>query len=197
MQLTAPTDGAKVTVKKIDVLGTIEPRNAAVRVSGKRVRVVGGVFKRSLSLRKGLTHIRIRATAKGFVGSSMVVSVHYAPRRSGPRPSSVPTVGIGTGLLSHVPSSTPASGSGSPGSGGRSAFEAAFVKGCSTASGGNTSVCTCIFDRITKAGFTPAKFIALAERWRRSLLAHGEITYPPAVKQAIVACAAQSPGTGG
>jgi hypothetical protein len=80
VSLTAPTDGAKVTVPTIEVLGTITPRNAVLHVSGKRVRIRHGAFKSQISLHHGLTRIRIKARARGFASSSMVVSVRYAPR---------------------------------------------------------------------------------------------------------------------
>ena len=79
VSLTAPTDGATVAVRRIDVLGTIEPGNAVMLVSGKRIRVTHGGFRVPISLRNGVTRIRIKARAKGFVGSSMVISVRYMP----------------------------------------------------------------------------------------------------------------------
>jgi hypothetical protein len=46
-----------------------------------------------------------------------------------------------------------------------------------------------------RAGFdTQAKWQAVVEDWRRSFRATGAITYPPVMKNAILACAA---GTGG
>lgn len=83
VSLTAPTSGAKVAVSTIEVLGTITPENAVLHVSGRRVRVRHGVFKTPILLHRGLTRIRIEARAKGFVGSSVIVSVRYAPPRGG------------------------------------------------------------------------------------------------------------------
>jgi hypothetical protein len=83
VSLTAPTDGAKVAVPTIEVLGSIVPKNAVLNVSGKRVRVRHGAFRTVILLHKGLTRIRLKAKAKGFVGSSITVWVHYAPRGDG------------------------------------------------------------------------------------------------------------------
>lgn len=79
VSLIAPTDGSEVTVANIEVLGTITPRDAALRVFGKRVRVRHGAFRARIVLHRGVTRIRIKASARGFLGSSMTVSVRYAP----------------------------------------------------------------------------------------------------------------------
>jgi hypothetical protein len=50
-------------------------------------------------------------------------------------------------------------------------------------------------DRLDKAGFnTVAHWQALVQSWRRSFLANGSITYPPVMKNALVACAKQAIG---
>ena len=188
--LTAPTDSATVEVSKIEVLGTITPESAVVHVAGKPVRVKRGAFEEPLVLRKGVTHIRIDGSAKGFSGASMVVSVRYTPRAPAPAASSG-----GGGTEPRAPSSA------TPGGGGQAAGDlspvqkAEAVNSCANASGGNTTLCLCIFDRLAKAGFnTQAQWQALVENWRRSFLANGVITYPPVIKNAIVGCVKQLTG---
>jgi glucodextranase-like protein len=188
--LTAPTDGATVEVSKIEVLGTITPESAVVRVSGKPVHVKQGAFEEPLVLRKGVTHIRIDASAKGFSSASMVVSVRYAPR------APAPAAGSEGGGASSQPQSFASSGGGGEAPGDISPVQKAeAVNSCVNASEGNTTLCLCIFDRLDKAGFkTQAQWQALVENWRRSFLANGVITYPPVIKNAIVGCVKQLTG---
>jgi hypothetical protein len=113
VSLTAPTSGARVAVATIEVLGNITPENAVLHVSGKRVRVRHGVFKTPILLHEGLTRIRIEARAKGFVGSSVVVSVRYAPPRAG----TVAAAGGEPGASHAQPASQSARASGPSGGG--------------------------------------------------------------------------------
>lgn len=170
-------------VPRIEVLGTISPKDAVLRVFGKRVRVIHGAFEKPVSLRKGMTHITIDATANGFAASSRVISVRYVPTR---RPRS-PGAGSSSQGTAVPPSSGGQAGSVLPG------FEADAIAGCSN--GANVTVCTCIFERMFKAGFdTKAKWQAVVDDWRRSYRATGTITYPPVMRNAIRTCAA---GAGG
>jgi hypothetical protein len=74
----APTNGATVSVRSLDVLGTVSPRDAVVLVSGRRARVAGGEFKLPLTLTGAVTHITVVATARGYVTSTTPRTVHYA-----------------------------------------------------------------------------------------------------------------------
>jgi hypothetical protein len=109
VSLTAPTSGAKVAVSTIEVLGTVTPENAVLHVSGKRVRVTHGVFKTPILLHTALTRIRIEARAKGFVGSSVIVLVRYAPPRAG--------AVVGAGGIAGASQAQPASQSAAKASG--------------------------------------------------------------------------------
>lgn len=181
VSLTAPTDGATVDVPRIYVIGTIVPRNARLRVAGKAVRVVDGTFREPMSLRRGLTHIRIDATARGFARSGMVVAVRYRARISAPETSS---------SKSPVPNAALSDGGGLP-----QGSLAEAVNSCSNETGGNMSVCVCVFQRLARAGFnTRAQWEALVKGWRRSFLSNGVIAYPPVMKNAIVACVRQFRG---
>ena len=176
-------------VPKIEVLGSIVPKNAVLRVSGKRVRVIRGAFEKPVSLRKGMTHIAIDATAPGFAPSSTVISVRYVPLRR-----SRSHGGLGAGSSSQPPAALPR-GSGGQAGGALPAFEAEAIASCSNSA--NASVCTCIFQQMFQAGFnTEAKWQAVIEGWRRSFQTTGAITYPPVMKNAVLACATGT-GTGG
>lgn len=178
VSLTAPTDGATVAVSRIEVLGTISPPTAELSVLGRPVAVTRGTFKTPISLHKGLTRIKITARAKGLLGSSMVVSVRYVPSSSAPNPQGG---GADAGQL--------------PRSGLPPAAEAEAIGNCSVTSGGQVELCTCIFDRLAKAGFnTEAKWNALVYQWRRSLLSKGQITFPRVMLRAASTCAREYAG---
>lgn len=183
--LTAPTDGATVGVSRISVLGTVSPGNALLRVSGRAIRVRHGSFQTPLILRRGLTRIRIDASAKGFASSSMIVSVRYLPQR---------LVGLGGpgGGRSAGPSAAPGSSAGGRRQGDLSPVaKAEAIDSCAAASEGRAALCACIIERMLQSGFnTTAEWEALVQGWRRSFLARGEITYPPVMRRAIVSCAA-------
>jgi Glucodextranase, domain B len=164
--LTAPTDGVTVIQSRLAVIGTVSPRNAVLRISGRRVSTQHGTFLHPVTIHKGLNHLRIDASAPGFVASSTVVAVRYKPER------------------------TPASGSpsGAP-SDGIPGLEAQAEASCSESSGGNVGYCTCAIRRMFKAGYnTEAKWRGLVISWRRSFFANGTISYPPAVRAAIIYC---------
>jgi hypothetical protein len=137
-----------------------------------------------MTLRRGLTHIRIEASAKGFIGSSVMISVRYVPRRS-----ALYATGGGGTASSATPSSGQADSGLPPGT------ESEAISACAGSSGGNISGCTCIFDRLVKAGFnTVAKWQAVVEDWRRSLLANGEIRFSPVMIRVALACRSQMAG---
>jgi hypothetical protein len=180
VSLLAPTDGATVIQSHITVLGTIVPATAVLRVSGRRILVRHGSFSTPMFLRKGITRIRIKASASGFVPSSRVISVRYTPRKAPPRAAGGSTASGGSiaGGVSLV--------SGGIGS----SIKAEMISSCS--SDGNGSYCTCIIDRMWNAGYnTLAKWQAVVVSWRQTFQANGTITYPPVMKQAIETCVSQ------
>ncbi len=186
MSLTAPVDGAVVGVSRIYVAGTIAPTSARLRVSGKPVHIVDGAFKLPVSLPKGLTRIRIEATASGFAPAAMVVAVRYDPSSSVQQGSSG--------------GSSPGTGSGSSGgtqaaAGLSPAAEAEAVNSCANGDQSKVAACKCAFDRLAKAGFnTQSSWAAVVANWRRSFLSSGTITFPPVMRQVIIACAQQFRG---
>jgi Glucodextranase, domain B len=97
LALTAPADGSSVAVSNLKVLGTVDPPSAAVVVAGKHVHVAHGAFARWMSLRKGLSHITIIATAAGYAPAKLNIAVRNSPR-------SLPTrARIQAGAISTIP----------------------------------------------------------------------------------------------
>jgi hypothetical protein len=79
LTLAAPTNDAVVSGGWVEVFGSVSPATAMVDVSGKRVSGAGGSFRRRLDLRRGITHIRVVATAPGYVQATMRVAVRSQP----------------------------------------------------------------------------------------------------------------------
>jgi hypothetical protein len=187
VSVTAPTDGATVVVPRIVLLATVEPRTAVVEVSGRRVRVTNGVFKRAVLLRRRLTHIKIVARAPGAVASTTTLSIRYTPprrrasrgARAGSRSGSPLTPGV------QAPTTGISGADLSP------SLAAGFMEGCSS-SGGSITGCACIWRQLSQRGFgSVGQFEALVERWRRSFATQGVIGFPPVVRSAVLSCAAQ------
>jgi hypothetical protein len=87
ISLVAPTPGAVVRVPNVEVIGNVQPVDAVVRVAGVRVPVINGAFRRPLRLSRGLTRIRIVATAPGFRRSATLTSFRYLPAGTGRPPA--------------------------------------------------------------------------------------------------------------
>ena len=77
--LTAPSTGAVVSVRQIEVVGSVDPANASVRVDRGQTRVKKGSFKDKLTLHNGVNRIRIVATAPGYQAGNTLVSLRYRP----------------------------------------------------------------------------------------------------------------------
>jgi Glucodextranase, domain B len=73
--VTAPTDGAVVSVRNVQVVGTVDPRRAAVTVGGKRAHSVDGSFRRAVTLQRGVNHIEIVARAPGYFPATQRITV--------------------------------------------------------------------------------------------------------------------------
>ena len=81
LSLTAPTDGARVSVARLLVLGTVDPPGARVSIGGHHVHVANGTFRDWITVHRGVTHIAIRASAAGFLDGSLRVAVRDVSRR--------------------------------------------------------------------------------------------------------------------
>lgn len=178
LSITAPVNGASVVVPGILVTGTVEPKNAAVTISGRNAQVKNGVFRSPILLRARLTRIRIAATAHGYVSSVTEVAVGYSPRASS-------RVSSSSSDQAPAAAATSAGSSGStlpPGS------DAAFVTGC-TSGGASDAACVCVWRELIKRGFTSeSQWEALIVQWRRTFLSKGVIEFPRALRDAVVAC---------
>jgi hypothetical protein len=75
LSLTAPTDGANVSVDRLKVFGTVTPEGAAVSIGGHRAGRGDGTFERWIALRRGANHIHLRATAPGYAPAALDVTV--------------------------------------------------------------------------------------------------------------------------
>jgi Glucodextranase, domain B len=80
LSLTAPSYHATVGVPTIDVLGSVNPGTAVVRVNRGRARVARGAFNSPVALHRGLNRIRIVATADGFKQATLSLKLRYHPR---------------------------------------------------------------------------------------------------------------------
>jgi hypothetical protein len=182
LSLVAPTNGANVTVSRVFVTGSVSPPAATVAVAGHRVPNYGGHFGVWVAVRRGLSHLRLHATAPGLVPYVGEVSVDSNPRaaqvnKPGLLAAQSPA-GRQAGVLLPQPRPTKQSGEGVAGSRWTATAETAYVNEC-TASGGPQSYCECSLPYIKKAG-TPSEIVesgyslSLAER-RKAVALIGEV----------------------
>jgi hypothetical protein len=184
VSLLAPTDGATVIVPKIDVLGNVAPGNGVVFVAGRRVRVVNGLFKSAVHLRRGTTRIRVEARAGGYVRTVTWVKVRYRPVR-GVRP---PSSGGGTSAsgLSVALRLLGITSSGRQPT--AVEVEQDYIRGC-TDTGGPSGYCHCTYQQLVAQGYnTVPKFLALSVEVRDALIRGGPSQLPRPAKKAVVAC---------
>jgi hypothetical protein len=123
LSVLAPSDGSTVSVRSLEVVGSVSPHNAVVSVSGRPATVQGGVFHVPLKLSEPITHITVAATASGYTSSSTGITVHYTASSgaqdtasSGGASYIPPGGGKPSSGSSAAASATPGSGSGSSGS---------------------------------------------------------------------------------
>lgn len=84
VSLTAPSYGAVVGVQDIDVVGSVNPESAVVRVDHVRAHVAkAGSFKSHLTLHPGRNRIKIIASAHGYKRATVSVWLRYHPHRGG------------------------------------------------------------------------------------------------------------------
>lgn len=78
LSLVAPTSGATVGVRQIEVVGNVTPAGAAVVVAGQPAKVSGGTFKQTLQLSQPSTTIQVSASAPGLTPASASTTVRYS-----------------------------------------------------------------------------------------------------------------------
>lgn len=104
LALTAPTEGAQVSVSNIKVFGTVNPASAAVVVGGRHAHVAHGTFTRWMALHKGLNHIKVVATAAGYAPAKLDIPVRSSP--SAPREPSSSAAASTSEAISTAPAPT-------------------------------------------------------------------------------------------
>jgi glucodextranase-like protein len=177
LALTAPADGSAVSVSNIKVFGTVDPPSAAVVVAGEHVHVAHGVFGRWIALRAGLSHIKIVASAAGYIPTKLNIAVRSSPgpppRTSGSEEASSAGA-VSTGV---VP----------PTGGGRYTprVQATLLRACQASAGGRaaaTASCRC--DLSYLEAHVPQTTLIV---WERAFL-KGEATLPHWLREAALAC---------
>ncbi len=83
LSVTAPNYDAVVAVRDIEVVGSVAPHGAKVRVDRRRAKVHKGSFKHGLTLHRGVNRIRVVATAHGYKRAITVIKLSYRPNNSG------------------------------------------------------------------------------------------------------------------
>ena len=76
--ITAPTNGATVGVRKIEIAGTVTPVDAAVTIAGHAVQVHGGGFAFPMALAGGSRTIIVTAQAHGYEPAKTTTTVTYS-----------------------------------------------------------------------------------------------------------------------
>jgi hypothetical protein len=103
VSVIAPTDGATLSVRSVEVLGNVSPRDSVVVIDGRRASVENGVFRLPLALTGTVTRIRIDATAAGYMGARTVLTVDYRPQK-GPGQTSAPPAPVAAATAPSPPS---------------------------------------------------------------------------------------------
>ena len=173
--LTAPTDGAVVTESAIRVFGTVTPASAAVTVAGRRVHVANGAFARWMSVPRGVSRIKIRATAAGYAPALLSVAVRSSPvvRRGHPGSGAAPAGSVASAAA--------------PGSSQHydSRVRATFLRTCEAAAGagsGAAATCECALS------YVEARVSERALGETERAIVNGEATVPAVFREAALAC---------
>jgi Glucodextranase, domain B len=180
LALTAPTEDAEVTAADIKVFGTVDPANATVLVAGKHVRVEHGAFARWMALHKGLSHIKIVATAAGYVPDRMDIAVTSSP--------SAPSTHISTSAAPTASETTPSPAPAAPAASHyQPTLRANFLRTCKAAAGDVAAAdakCDCALAYVEAR--VPEATLAADER----ALLEGRATLPSWDREAGLACSA-------
>jgi hypothetical protein len=180
LALAAPTEGAEVAVRNIKVFGTVDPANATVLVAGRRVRVEHGAFAQWTALRKGLSHIKIVASASGYLPANLSIAVTSSPSVQPARASSGASTSEGTTTSSiSNPTPPPAGSQYEP------RVRATFLRACDVAAGEGASgvaACSCALSHVeARASQSTLQATELA-------VLRGEATVPQWLRDAALGC---------
>jgi hypothetical protein len=178
LALTAPTDGASVTVRNLKVFGTVDPRSATVVVAGRRAHVAHGAFARWLVLRRGLSRIKIVATAAGYAPADLNITVRSSPSASATRASTRPAPSSrGNAAANSTP--PPAGTHYSP------AVQATYLRACNAAAGSTPAAaasCRCGLSYLEAR--VSQRTLEVTER----AILNGQATVPQWMRDAALAC---------
>ena len=75
LDVSSPVDDALVRQESVEIRGTVEPADAAVRVLGRAAEVSGGVWSLDIALEPGPHVIDVMATARGRAPTLTAVRV--------------------------------------------------------------------------------------------------------------------------
>jgi hypothetical protein len=75
LQISAPQDGASISVDRVTVRGTVTPTDATVEILGKAAQVGNGVFVGSVALHSGSNAIDVVGSAPGATPATTTVTV--------------------------------------------------------------------------------------------------------------------------
>ncbi len=78
LSITAPTDGATVGVRQLEVAGTVTPGNAAVTIAGRPVPVRNGQFLMPMQLAGSSQTITVTGRARGYRPARTTTTVSYS-----------------------------------------------------------------------------------------------------------------------
>jgi|GEM_PF-4722262 len=177
--LTAPTEGAVVDETRVKVFGTVQPSNATVDVAGKRVHVSNGGFARWMSLRPGRSHIRIVATAAGYLPAHIQIALTRSLRARPTHPARVAEIASEAAHGVPNPASTSAQSRYS------NLLRANLLRNCEAVGRVNeapVASCQCYVSHL-EAREPESAILA----WERAFL-KGEATLPSWLREAALAC---------
>jgi hypothetical protein len=144
VSISAPTDGATVGVRRIEIAGTVDPADAQVVIGGRRAPVSRGAFTQSIWLGASSQTITVNAQATGYTPAVTRTTVLYSPEAASQiaaaqaSATTVPTFVGRTSAIMAASFSLPSASAGSPAGGtkGAGAANSAFpISGSGSASG--------------------------------------------------------------
>jgi hypothetical protein len=186
LSVLAPSDGSTVSVRSLEVVGSVSPHNAVVSVSGRPATVQGGVFHAPLTLSGPITHITVAATASGYTSSSTGITVHYTATGGTQDNAS-------SGGASYIPpgggkpsSGSGGSASGAPGSGSGSSGSGAGSAGSGGGSSGSAQASVDPVESSTSSGPGPSRAVLFAQADRLCASRNQAVAAEPALTPATL-----------
>jgi hypothetical protein len=194
VSLVAPSQGATVGVRGIEVLGKVDPPTAIVFVDGRRARVVKGVFSRALRVRGKLRRIKVLASARGYIRTTVETTVFYS---SAARPALASAAGSGgdsaqalsAAAAADVPvvsaPASPATSLGTP------ASFTNFMNGCTSSGRASAAGCKCLYTQVVAHPALIAELKALIENVVSTGALPVAAAMPADIRTAVLSCAAE------